>query len=163
MGILDSFTALAAEVWRKYNTAAVPASGLHQPDLDEVEQWGTDVENALAAIGTPGRRVVTASGAASFAVTEDTLIIKKTVGEASPVDIPDAAERAASGLDVIIKDGKGDAATNNITPNFTGGQTCDGLTGSTSPGNLKITTNYGFLHMRAYPDGSGYFQLASQL
>jgi hypothetical protein len=49
MSVLDSFTALAAEVWRKYVVAGVPASGLHSPDLDEIEQWGADVEAALVA------------------------------------------------------------------------------------------------------------------
>lgn len=159
MSVLDSFTALAAEVFRKYVTAGVPASGLNQPDLEEIEQWGTDVEAALivGAGSTPVRRVHTAVGDATFAATEDTLIIKKTVGAATNVNIPDSTTRLIE--DVIIKDGKGDAATNAITPVFTGGQTCDGLTGS----SLQITTNYGMLWMRVLPDGSGYYQMPSQL
>jgi hypothetical protein len=160
MGILDGFTALAAEVWRKYVTAGVPASGLHQPDLTEIERWGTDIEVALAALTFGETRIVTAAGDASFAETEEMLIINKTVGAASNVNIPDASTRV---LDVMIKDGKGDADTNNITPVFTGGQTCDGLTGSSSPGNLKITTPRGMLWMRPLPDGTGYTLMPSQL
>jgi hypothetical protein len=36
-----------AEVWRKYVTDAVPASGLHSPDLDEAQAWARDVDAML--------------------------------------------------------------------------------------------------------------------
>lgn len=160
MGILDSFTALAAEVWRKYNTAGVPASGLHQPDLDEIAQWGKDVETALNSAAAAATRVSvhSAAGVANFGAEVETLVIKKAVGAATAVTIPLAADRA-NRLDVIIKDGKGDADTNNITPTFSGSDNCDGLTGA----SLVITTRYGMLWLRPYPDGSGYFQMPSQL
>jgi hypothetical protein len=160
MGVLDSFTALAAAVWRKYVTDGVPASGLHQPDLDEVRLWGTDIETALNRIATPASRVVvhTASGDVTFNSGEETAIVKKISGAATNVNVPSAAGRAQL-LDVIIKDGKGDADTHNITPVFNGGDACDGLTGA----SLKITTPYGMLWLRPYPDGSGYFQMPGQL
>lgn len=104
-------------------------------------------------------RVHTAAGAATVAATDECLVIKKTVGEATSVNIPAAAAR--NGVDVIVKDGRGDADTNAISFSFSGSENCDGIGGGDSPG-LEIRTPYGHIWMRPYPDGSGYFMLPSQ-
>lgn len=102
-------------------------------------------------------RTHTAAGNAVVASADQCLIIDKATGEATTVEIPAAADR--NGVDIIIKDGKGDADVNNITPSFDGSETCDGLSGT----SLVITTPYGILWMRPRPDGTGYIQLPSQL
>lgn len=59
------------------------------------------------------QRIVIASGSVTIASDDvDIVIIKKTVGAATAVQLPSAASRTKP---VRIVDGKGDAATNNIT------------------------------------------------
>ncbi len=43
----------AADVWRDYDTANVPASGAHKPDKREIRAWGAFMETLLAGVG-PG-------------------------------------------------------------------------------------------------------------
>jgi hypothetical protein len=60
-----------------------------------------------------GVRVVTAAGAITVAKdTDHIVIVNKTTGAASAVALYATPE---TGSEVVIKDGKGDAATNNIT------------------------------------------------
>jgi len=71
-----------------------------------------EVEADIAALTAPLREV-TAAGAVTVNATETGVAINKTVGEATTVNLPPSASR--NGLDVIVKDMKGDANTNNIT------------------------------------------------
>lgn len=58
-------------------------------------------------------RVVTAAGAVTVSATTDYIVVvNKSSGAATTVNLPSSP---ATGLTFIIKDGKGDAATNNIT------------------------------------------------
>jgi hypothetical protein len=57
-------------------------------------------------------RVVTASGAITATSADHIIEVNKTVGAATTVNMPSCASNA--GLQLIIIDGKGDAATNNI-------------------------------------------------
>lgn len=58
-------------------------------------------------------RTVTAAGSVTVSATSDYVVeIKKTTGAATTVNLPSLP---ATGLKFIIKDGKFDAATNNIT------------------------------------------------
>ncbi len=57
-------------------------------------------------------RVVTAAGAVTITTADYVVVVNKTVGAATTVNLPASP---ATGLTFIIKDGKGDAATNNIT------------------------------------------------
>jgi hypothetical protein len=67
------------------------------------------------------KRTVTAAGAVAISADDaEDIIINKTVGAATTVNLPDAALRTKS---VRIIDGKGDAATNNITILPEAGQT----------------------------------------
>lgn len=72
---------------------------------------------------TPTRRVVTAAGAITVASTDDIIFVKKTVGEATTVNI----NVALTAKTFWIKDAKGDAAVNNITISPSSG-TIDGET-----------------------------------
>lgn len=77
-------------------------------------------------------RVVTAAGAVTVATTDYIVVVNKSSGEATTVNLPGAP---TSGDIYIIKDGKGDAATNNITVTPAAGN-IDGA------GTLVIATNY---------------------
>ena len=70
-------------------------------------------------------RIVTAAGAVTVANTDHTIIVNKTAGEATTVNLPAGAD-AGAGKVYVIKDGKGDAATNNITITPNGSETIDG-------------------------------------
>lgn len=77
-------------------------------------------------------RVVTASGSVTVATTDHTVVVNKSSGEATTVNLPGSP---ATGDTYIIKDGKGDAATNNITITPAAGN----IDGS---GTFVQTTNY---------------------
>lgn len=77
-------------------------------------------------------RVVTAAGAVTVGATDDVVIVNKTVGAATTVNIPAGVTKRR----YVIKDGKGDAAANNITITPAAG-TIDGAA------TLVINTNYG--------------------
>jgi hypothetical protein len=78
-------------------------------------------------------RVVTAAGAVTVLDTEEVIIIKKTSGAATAVNLPAGPE---TGKVYNIKDGKGDAGTNNITITPSSGN----INGSAT---YVISTNYG--------------------
>ena len=75
------------------------------------------------------------------------VFFNKTVGSASYAQLPLSTTLLAA-QPIFFKDMKGDAATNNITIQFTGEQ-CDGLT------ELSITTNYGWLSIQPIPPSGG--------
>lgn len=113
------------------------------------------VLTAEDATRTDHYREVTAAGAVTVADTDVIVGINKTVGAATTVNIPLAANRG--GQRVVIKDIKGDANVNPITPAFTGGELCDGLAGSA----FQITTPYGWVAF--YPRSGAYHSLGNQL
>lgn len=80
-----------------------------------------------------GVHVVTAAGAVTVTNADYTIVVNKTVGAATTVNLPASP---LTGTVFYIKDGKGDAATNNITITPAAGN-IDGA------GTLVINTNYG--------------------
>jgi hypothetical protein len=56
-------------------------------------------------------RVVTAAGDITVSATDDIIVVKKTVGAATAVNLP----AGVLGRALVVKDGKSDAGTNNIT------------------------------------------------
>lgn len=81
----------------------------------------------------PSLRVVTATGTIIVSTSDNIVVVNKTIGAASPVTLPSSP---ATHQYVVVKDGKGDANTNNITISGNG-KTIDG--GST----LIIGSPYG--------------------
>lgn len=77
-------------------------------------------------------RVITAAGAVTVASTDVVIVVNKTVGAATTVNL---AGSPAFGATLTVKDGKGDAATNNITLTPAAGN-IDGA------GTLVMATNY---------------------
>lgn len=88
----------------------------------------------LTSVGrVRGLRTVTAAGAVAVAAANETVVINKTVAAATAVTLPASP---ATGQVHTIKDGKGDAASSNITISPAAG-TIDGAA------TLVISSNYG--------------------
>ena len=78
-------------------------------------------------------RVVTAAGAVTVTLADRVIVVNKSSGAATTVNLP---SNPAGGLTFTIKDGKGDAGSNNITITPASGN----IDGS---GSSVISTNYG--------------------
>jgi hypothetical protein len=79
------------------------------------------------------------------------ILFKKTIGSASYTTCPLAASMLY-GQEVLFKDAKGDAVTNNITISFTSGELCDGLS------QLTIAAPYGWVRITPTPGGGSWYQ-----
>ena len=77
-------------------------------------------------------RVVVAAGAVTVGTDDYIVVVNKTVGAATTVNLP----AGVTGQVFIIKDGKGDAGTNNITIDGNAAETIDGTA------TKVISTNY---------------------
>lgn len=105
-----------------------------QKAIEEVE---ADAAAALQPLTTP--TVVTATG--NVAVTD--VVVQTNQIAAIVLTLPNsvtwATQNSKYGLPLSVFDISGNASTNNVTFNTTGGQTISGL----ASGALKITTDYG--------------------
>lgn len=81
---------------------------------------------------------------------DDVIIIKKTVGAATNVNLPSAGDRIKP---IEIVDGKGDAATNNITIIPQSGESIM----ATVDYSYIIDSNGGSIRLKPLADGSGWF------
>lgn len=107
------------QVWR----FITPLSGARAWVRDELRDYQYN-GSAWQAVTLGGSiRVVTAAGAVTTSATDYTVVINKTTGAATTVNLTSPASTFTQV--VIIKDGKGDAATNNLTITPTSG-TIDG-------------------------------------
>jgi hypothetical protein len=102
------------------------------------EFWNGSTWTSMGGFAAPviaPNRVVTASGAVTVSASTDYLIIiNKTSGAATTVNLPASPN---VGFIVLIKDGKGDAATNNITVTPASG-TIDGSATAVMATNYQI-------------------------
>ncbi|MGY3359739.1 hypothetical protein ACVWZK_006402 [Bradyrhizobium sp. GM0.4] len=95
------------------------------------------------------QRYHTAAGTVTVGVDDaDIIIVKKDVGEPTPVELPDPADATNK---VRIVDGKYDAATNNITITSLG--TAKTIMGGAS---YVIDSNGGSIELTPLADGSGW-------
>ena len=96
------------------------ASAFDGTELLYVVQGGADRKGTTAQAKTFANsgpvvqsiRVVTASGDVTSLSTDGVIFVNKTVGAATVVNL---YASPSSGATMVIKDGKGDAGTNNIT------------------------------------------------
>jgi hypothetical protein len=79
-------------------------------DLDQLQREVIALLLAVSAVAAPTGATV-ASGS-SIVMATTTLVVRKTVGSATTVTLPTSP---IPWLTYVVKDGKGDAATNNIT------------------------------------------------
>jgi hypothetical protein len=101
---------------------------------------------AQAAASAAFNAVTFAAGAAYVAAaTDDLIIVQKAAGGPTTVTMVASATRTRG--PVWVKDGKGDAATNNITVNFNGAEKADGLV------SVPIRTAFGSVALGRNPAG----------
>lgn len=125
-----------------------------------IVQGGTTKRTTTGAIATTYGQLNTeivlagATLASPFlvGVMDSTVLFDKIVGAASYALMPLAAAMEFTSP-VLFKDIKGDAATNNITVVFSGGEECDGLS------SLSITNDYGWISIRPLPGGGGWYEV----
>ncbi|MBR1230199.1 hypothetical protein JQ600_35480 [Bradyrhizobium sp. AUGA SZCCT0176] len=113
------------------------------------EAIGLSAETDSAA--DRSKRTVTAAGAVTVASDDvDDIIIEKTVGAATTVNLPDSSLRSKP---VRIIDGKGDAATNNITILPISGETIHAIVDYPK----IIDQNGGSTTLTPREDGTGWY------
>ena len=102
-------------------------------------------------VPTPNIREVTSAGdVTADATIDDVIVINKTVGAATTVNLPPVAGRAPN-RPLKIVDGKLDAAANNITLDGDGSETILGI------GTYVINSNGGSVEVWPRPDGAGWY------
>ena len=109
--------------------------------------WNTIFSDIAVAL-TQSQRTITAAGAATVAATDTNVLVNKSAGAANTIALPAAATMLSPM--VVIKDIKGDAATNPITINPNGSETIDGVNG-------PIYINNGFQDAVLTPTVGGWF------
>ncbi|MCI0557537.1 MAG: hypothetical protein MN733_03500 [Nitrososphaera sp.] len=102
----------------------------------------------ITALSAESIRTVTAAGVVTQLSTDDIILINKTVGAPTTVNLLTAAGRTRP---LMIVDLKGDAGTNAITVTPTGVETIVGLA------TWVINNNQGSIRLRPRPDGLGWY------
>lgn len=82
--------------------------------------------------------------------TDTRILFRKTISSPSYAVFPLAVTMSYPG-GVLIKDLKGDAATNNITITFSNGEECDGLS------TVVVDINYGWFTLNPIVGGGGWY------
>ena len=100
----------------------------------------------LAELQTP--QVITAAGDHTVDTDDYYLVFNKTSGAATEVTLPASADRVGP---ITIKDGKGDANSNNITVTPDGSETIDGLS------SWVLSFAYSGVTLIPRPDGNGWW------
>ena len=105
----------------------------------------TDLASFFSSSGLP---TFVTSGSVYDSVSTDTrILVNKTIGSATSIVLDNSTNYP---LPVLVKDLKGDAATNPITVTFTGGQLIDGLS------SIVISNNYGYFWFNPLSSGGWY-------
>jgi hypothetical protein len=107
------------------------------------QQYTTISLASLNAAAQGTYRTVIAAGDVPIAASDVTILLNKTVGAATNINLPTSASRL--GLSVTVKDYKGDANTHNITFVPAAGETIDGFSAAAAAANgtALIDINYG--------------------
>lgn len=82
--------------------------------------------------------------------TDTRILFNKTIGSASYALLPLSSSMAYP-FPILFKDTKGDAATNNITISFSGGQLCDGLS------MIVLSNAYDWTYIAPVPGGNSWY------
>lgn len=116
--------------------------------------FSLDINALVANLGSSfvaprAQRTVTAAGAIKAVSSDDIIIVNKSVGEATTVNINFSSRTRP----ITIVDGKGDAATNNITIVPAAGQSIFAVTNGTA----VIDGNGGSVTLTPLSGGTGGF------
>lgn len=121
--------------------------------LDTTSIHFTKMTLAAATASATAPREVTAAGAITATAVDEVILVNKTVGAATTVNLPTAASVLAQTTRttflIVIKDHKGDAETNNITIVPNGAETIDGQA------SVVIASNKGAIAVRPV-SGTGW-------
>lgn len=96
--------------------------------------------------------IVTAGSTYDVKTTDTRVLVNKTLGSATTITFPTALSMQYP-YGVLVKDLKGDADSNNITINFTGGELCDGQ----GSGVIVINNPYGWVTITPVPGASAWY------
>ncbi len=125
-GSCPLLASVSALTWTQ---VGLPYSEAHTYYIVAVNAIGPSAPEGPLNISTPAPgasfravRVVTAAGAVTVTAADWAIIVKKTSGAATVVNLPAGILE----MEFVIKDGKGDASTHNITVTPNGGDTIDG-------------------------------------
>lgn len=130
------------------NTADTTTADDLSPTSDCIRDTAGNGFFRVAPNVTETQRKVTAAGSVTIAADDsDIIVIAKTVGAATAVALPSAADRSKP---VRIVDGKYDAATNNITISPDGSETIMG------GASYVIDSNGASIILTPLADGSGW-------
>lgn len=113
----------------------------------------------LFANAVYNQRIVTAAGDVAVLATDSIILMNKSVGAPTNINLPAAVSRG--GLPLYVKDLKYDANTNNITLVPTGAETIDGFSGAAAAANgiAKILTDGDKKVIYPLSAGGGWFLL----
>lgn len=112
--------------------------------------WNITVANLFASLSAGSVRTITAAGDVTVAPTDTYIRLNKTIAATSNVNLPTSASR--SGVDLVIKDVKGNAASFNFAVKCSGTEDVDGITAGAG-GYLGIMN---FQSMTLRPRALGY-------
>jgi hypothetical protein len=129
LGAFPRWASITSAALSYYNSGAVVNDNANTGAINPYYAGGAQSIGAAAA---PVIRTVIAAGTAVILPTDNKVVINKTVGAATAVTLPSNPLNR----NYTIKDGKGDAATNNITITNPAGN----IDGSAT---FVISTNYG--------------------
>jgi hypothetical protein len=104
----------------------------------------------FSAFPSLNTEIVTAGSVYDILPTDTKILVNKTLSSATSVVFP-LVNTMTYDQPVLVKDVKGDAATNPITITFTGGQLCDGLS------SITINVAYGWVTINPVPGGNGWY------
>lgn len=147
-------TKLKVKVFPRFLADAIANAPLLLSKIGAIYTFSIDI-NALAAalanyfVAVKSVRTITSAGPQAALPTDDIIIIKQTVG--APFTLTVDWSKQTRSLQVV--DGKGDAASNNISIQPASGQTQLAVV------NLvyKIAGNGGSVILTPLPDGSGAY------
>lgn len=104
----------------------------------------------FSSITTGGARTITAAGAVTVTASDTFIRMAKTVSATTAINLPSAVSR--NGLDLTVKDAKGDWTAFNIAINALAGEDIDGITAAA--GGYPGTMNFQAITLR--PRANGY-------
>lgn len=107
MTVRDLFTKGATAPWRKYDTLNVPASGVHEPDKDEIDSAAVGIDTLLDTLDSR----IEAIEATTFGVVKE---VFSTVADMEAATEYSSGDPIANGdLVLVIDDPAGDVEDGN--------------------------------------------------
>jgi hypothetical protein len=91
-------TKSGAEIWRKYVTDGVPASGLHKPDQNDIQRWAAELE---AAAGVSAATRVTANGNIDVTPSQTLILVAQAAPGAIDINLPAGDDHVTGRITIV--------------------------------------------------------------